>query len=76
MCDICLPDGSMSSCPFCGKLICFDEYGNDDVSARAAVAPSGDVGCERCVVRIIVAEEHAALDEENAEYYMEEDCAE
>ena len=63
MCDVCSPDGTMSACQYCSRLICFDEQGADDVIARAAVTPGGDLACSRCA-RQIATEEESACEEE------------
>lgn len=41
-------DGSMASCPDCGRLICWDVECGDDVIQRAYVTASCDLYCEIC----------------------------
>lgn len=53
MCDLCEESetGEMQSCQDCGRLICFDVQGDDDVVTRAGVSSSGDLYCSRCAAQ-------------------------
>ncbi len=64
MCQLCdeSDDGSMQSCPDCGRLICFDAKGFDDIMAPAYVTASGDLYCSRCGCA------HDRAEEEEEEY--------
>lgn len=70
MCELCDENGGeMLSCQDCGKLICFDIEGGDDVCQPAFVISSGDLLCRRCGIRWEQEEEQ--MMEEEAIYGME-----
>lgn len=73
MCHLCDDDedGDMQSCQDCGRLICFDVEGDDDIISRAYVTQSGDLFCRRCGASNDRAEE--ATEDEYADYLLEEE---
>lgn len=71
MCELCDENGGeMLGCPNCGRLICFDIKGGDDVCQPAFVTSSGDLLCRRCGIRWEQEEEQ--MMEEEAIYGYEE----
>lgn len=53
MCYLCeQSEDGVVSCQDCGRLICFDTEGIDDVCAPAYVTESGDLYCRPCGARI------------------------
>lgn len=55
--ELCDANEEMQSCQDCGRLICFDVQGGDDVIRPAFVTSSGDLFCDRCGRAIERAEE-------------------
>lgn len=47
MCDLCEQN---ASCERCGKLVCFDVMGEDDIIAPAAASMTGDLMCRKCAI--------------------------
>lgn len=67
MCEMGSKEGEPTSCPDCGRLICFDFKGFDDVYSRAVVTSGGDVLCIPCCRRW--EEEEERMCEEEAAFF-------
>jgi hypothetical protein len=48
VCELCEESDGMQSCQDCGRMICFDHEGEDDICAPAYVTESGDLYCSAC----------------------------
>jgi hypothetical protein len=75
MCKLCDESEEMQSCPDCGKLICFDCNGGDDIIRPAYVTESADLYCDRCGREHDAAEDEEMDPEEfdDEERYVEEE---
>lgn len=48
MCKWCDENDEMMGCQDCGRLLCWDVKGHDDIISSPYVSASGDVYCEVC----------------------------
>jgi uncharacterized Zn finger protein (UPF0148 family) len=62
MCDLCKKYGIVY-CPDCGRMICWDQNGEDDISAPAYVTYAGDLVCSLCGRRADWERDHPDPDE-------------
>lgn len=66
-------DVGPQSCPDCGRLICFDTTGFDDIMAPAYVTESGDLFCDRCGRAHDRAEEEFDGEDDDVDEFDEDD---
>jgi hypothetical protein len=70
MCEMCDKNaGEPVGCPDCGRLVCFDFEGFDDITSRAVGNSHGDLSCIPCARRTQAEDDRAA--EEEAELYFD-----
>jgi hypothetical protein len=64
MCEMCDENGGEpTACPNCGRLICLDFNGFDDVMSRAVGDCQGDLSCIPCSRRTQEEEDERAEEE-------------